>query len=139
MASTTLDTPMLTRGRGLVLSGLILTILGPSAHALEIFVLKRLEHPSYLPFIVGFGVILILLGVFRRFTFWRFVALLFSLLIAGGVALFFLQVAPAPPYEGPLVLGQSLPAFEAQRGDGSKLSNKDLRVPSLWIFFRGRW
>jgi hypothetical protein len=119
--------------------GLGLAVLGVVAYVVQ-FSLQRLMAPWYMPCLALLGVVLILVSLWERRTFWRVFALLAVVLLAGA-ELAFLHAMQLPPYSGPIAVGRPFPAFETKRADGTPFTQSDLVGDrnSVLVFFRGRW
>ena len=50
----------------------------------------------------------------------------------------FLALSSPPAYEGPIRVGEPLPAFEAKLSNGETIKSTQLRG-TLLVFFRGHW
>lgn len=126
-------------GRSLLLLGLALAPLGIGAFVLQMG-LARLVTPWYVPVLAFVGAGLVAASIWRRRTAWRMLALV-ALLGLGGLEVLALNAMRLPAYQGPIVVGQPFPAFEARLADGSPLTQADLAGAShtAMVFFRGRW
>jgi FtsH-binding integral membrane protein len=127
------------RGRALLLLGVGLVVLGVFAYVAQI-ALQRLTTPWYMPALATLGVLLVMISLRERLTFWRVFTLISVALLAAGEwgMLYALRL---PRYTGPITLGRPFPPFETSRADGATFSQSDLvgsRNNAL-IFFRGRW
>jgi hypothetical protein len=139
MTDSTNALPSASRGRLLAPAGLALTVLGVAAYAIQLS-LGRLMLPWYMPAAALFGVALVAASLWKRRTAWRALALVVALAIA-GFELLALGALRLPPYQGPIAVGRSFPAFEARRADGTPFTQNDLIGDQhhALVFFRGRW
>src|SRR5690242_12745589 len=126
-------------GRLLVALGLAVAALGILAYVVQLWAL-RLTTPWYMPIAATLGAALAALALWRARTVWRVLALLLLVLLAGAEWAFLLGLR-LPAYAGPVAAGQSFPAFETVRADGTPFTQHDLvgDQDSVLVFFRGRW
>jgi hypothetical protein len=88
------------------------------------------------------GVILIGYSLSLRRSIWRYVALAFVVLIAGGQTWFLFGPARLPAYAGPLEKDKEFPEFKASLADGKEFTQEDLKKgdrDTALVFFRGHW
>jgi FtsH-binding integral membrane protein len=127
------------RGRLFLLLGLGLAGLGVAGYVVQIS-LQRLMAPWYMPVLATLGVVLVMISLREKRTFWRVFALLgIGLLAAGEWGILFAFRLPA--YTGPVTVGRPFPAFETSRADGTLFTQSNLTGDrnSVLVFFRGRW
>jgi hypothetical protein len=126
-------------GRLFVALGLALPVLGVAAYMAQVFLLRQLWTPWYVPIAAGLGVLFMAVALWQARSFWRVLALVFVVLVAGVVWSVAVQ-ARLPVYAGPTA-GQAFPAFATARADGTAFTQNDLKSPqnSVLVFFRGRW
>ncbi len=139
MTSSATIVPHRFRGRGLVLMGLALTVLGVVAYAVQIS-LGRLMAPWYMPALSSLGVVLIVISLLERRNVWRGLALMVVVLFASAEWAMMLGLR-LPPYTGPITVGRPFPVFETVRADGTPFTQRDLAGErnNVLVFFRGRW
>jgi hypothetical protein len=104
------------------------------------FWVQRLKAPAYLPWTATLGVVCVGLALWQRRSVWRVLALLLLLLLAVAEWGFLLGLR-LQPYTGPVAAGESFPAFETARADGTPFTQRDLENDQnqVLVFFRGRW
>jgi hypothetical protein len=138
MSTITAAAPRRFPGRLFLWLGLGLVPLGVIGYAVQL-ALAHLWTPWYVPILTTCGVGCILYSLWQARSLWRVLALLLVLLLAGlewGVLL----AARLPPYDGPVAVEQTFPAFTTERADRTPFSNRDLQgQDSVLVFFRGRW
>jgi hypothetical protein len=127
-------------GRLLLWTGILVAVLGIVAYALQLEA-ARLTTPWYAAALATLGAALILVSVLRRFTVWRFVALLFVGSLAAGEWWFLLSYSQLPSYAGPVTEGQPFPEFTVALADGTPFTQDNLKGDrdTLLVFFRGHW
>jgi hypothetical protein len=131
--------PKSSPGRLLLVLGVALPFVGIAGYALQLWA-QRLFTPWYLPCLATIGVLLLAVSLWQARSFWRGLALLFVLLLAGFESAF-LFMARLPEYTGPIAVGQPFPVFTTQRADGTPFTQRDLpgEQSTVMVFFRGRW
>src|SRR5262245_46313679 len=139
MTSSPIATLDRSRSRLLMLLGIGLAVLGVVAYVVQVS-LQRLILPWYMPALALLGVVLVILSLWQRRTFWRVLALLMVVLLLGA-ELAFLYAVRLPPYTGPIAVGRPFPEFEAKQADGTPFTQNDLTSDQhhVLVFFRGRW
>jgi hypothetical protein len=127
-------------GRLLLWTGILVAVLGIVAYALQLEA-ARLTTPWYAAALATLGAALILVSVLRRFTIWRFAALLFIGALAAGEWWFLLSYSKLPPYAGPVTEGKPFPEFTVALADGTPFTQDNLKGDrdTLLVFFRGHW
>jgi hypothetical protein len=95
-------------GRLYLWSGIGLVLLGPILYVLQLRA-KLLSVPWYVPALATAGVLLILLAVLGRPTFWRAGAILLCGLLAGAEWYFLVSLSKLPSYTGPVSAGKPFP------------------------------
>jgi hypothetical protein len=138
--ATTETVPATTSGRGLVLLGIGLMVLGMAGYAVQLFALHLLFTPWYMAAMTSVGALLVLLAILRKRTVVRILTLLLLLLVGAGQWGLLLHMR-LPAYTGPVSAGIPFPAFVTHRADGSTFSQRDLGGDKndVLVFFRGRW
>ena len=128
------------RRRPLFMLGVLLFLLGPVLYAVQ-FSMKHLVTPWYLPILATIGVLFMLVSVQQRRGVLRIAVLALFTLMCGFEWFMLLVGTRVPPYTGPAQLGLKLPAFNAALADGQTFTDKDLEknIPTVLVFFRGRW
>jgi hypothetical protein len=132
--------PRVRVGRGLLLLGVLLTVLGPVLYIAEIKVLHRLVVPWYAAVLGSLGALLALAAFVQARTILGGVAVALLVLFA-GMEWMFLGMMKLPHYEGPVAIGKPFPAFTSTRADGPSFTQDDLQngKNTVLVFFRGRW
>jgi hypothetical protein len=122
------------------LLGVLLFILGPAVYAVQ-FSLKHLGMPWYLPILATLGVLFMLVSVWQRRGLLRSGGLVLFVLLCAAEWFLALIATRAPVYQGPAQPGRPVPAFATTLADGKAFSNQDLEkgIPTVLVFFRGRW
>jgi hypothetical protein len=126
-------------GRLFLAAGLAIGPLGVLGYFVQLS-MQRLSTPWYLPISATLGVLLIVVSLWQARTFWRILALVLVVLLAGTEWVVLLR-ARLPAYAGPVAADQSFPAFTTARADGTPFTQRDLAGDqnSVLVFFRGRW
>ena len=139
MVISPVTAPDRARGRFLLLLGLGLAALGIVAYVVQVS-LERLIVPWYMPALALLGVVLVVIALVEKRTIWRVLGLLVVVLITAA-EIGFLFMVRLPAYSGPIAVGQSFPAFETSRADGTPFAHRDLAgdQKSVLVIFRGRW
>jgi hypothetical protein len=130
-----------SRGRLWLWLGVGLFLLGFLLNFVQIFVLKFLVTPWYVPILATAGVLLALVSVRQRPTWTRVIAFLALVLLCAGGWYFFLSISRLPEYKGPVQVAKKIPEFTTTLADGSSITEKDLQkgTPTVLVFNRGRW
>jgi hypothetical protein len=139
MTTPVTDDP--ARGRGYVWAGIAACLLGPILVVAQIIGMKYLFTPWYSPILGTLGAALLLVGLVRRWSILRLIALVLVAAFA-GLQWFFLGVMlKLPEYDGPARPGDELPSFASTYADGRPFTAADLRdgTRRAIVFFRGRW
>ena len=136
-AATTKAPP---RRRPFFFAGVLLFLLGPAMY----FVQLRLGHlwmPWYVPVLASIGVLFMMVSVWQRRGVLRSAGLLLFVLLCGFEWFLALVATKSPVYTGPAQPGRQIPAFAATLADGKTFTNYDLEngIPTVLVFFRGRW
>jgi hypothetical protein len=141
MTSSVPSTTASATGRGFLWAGLGLAVLAIALCVGQFMVLKQLVVPWYLPALTTAGALLLLVAALRRRSVTRIVAFVLIAALAGFEWHFLVNMTTLPEYAGPAKTGQPLPAFQTTLADGSSFSDDSLRdgVPTVMVFFRGRW
>jgi hypothetical protein len=129
-----------TAGRWWFVAGAGLVLVGLAAYFAQV-ALKVLTVPWYAPVLATAGLGLMAVAMWRRRTAARMIGLgLFALVTAFEWA-FLLSLSRLPAYTGPVRVGQTLPPFATTLADGKPFTERDLDtgVPTVLVFFRGRW
>jgi cytochrome oxidase Cu insertion factor (SCO1/SenC/PrrC family) len=97
--------------------------------------------PWYQPALATLGALLLLGAVARRRSITRLIALVLVAAFAGLDSYFVVSMSKLPRYEGPVRVGQKMPAFRTAKADGTPFTEKDLQAgkSSVLVFNRGRW
>lgn len=123
----------------LLLLGTLLFLIGPIVYTVQVQI-RYLKTPWYIPILSTIGLFLILNWVWQRRSLLRIAtAIPYILLYAFmWVALIGLNT---PQYRGPLQAPRLVPKFVTMTVEGDRFTEKDLQsgVPSVLVFFRGRW
>jgi hypothetical protein len=137
MSST--DAPRRIPGRLFLLLGPALAALGIIGYIVQMSY-QRLAAPWYMPGLATLGVVLVVVSLWERRSFWRVLTLVAVGLLASAEWAFLLAMRQ-PSYTGPVAVGRTFPAFATMRADGTPFSQHDLTGDqnSLVVFFRGRW
>jgi len=130
-----------SRGRLWLWLGVGLFLLGFLLNFVQIFVLKFLVTPWYVPILATAGVLLALVSVRQRPTWTRVIALLALVLLSAGWWYFILSMSRLPEYKGPVQVDKEIPEFTTTFADGSSFTEKDLQkgTPTVLVFYRGHW
>ena len=133
------DVPRRAGGRSWLLLGLAVAVLGVLAYVAQVAAL-RLGMPWYLPFTGILAVILVIRSLREARSVWRYLALVFVLLLTGMEWMFVLSTR-LPSYAGPIEVGKPFPVFTTLRADGTPFMERDLGGDhnDVIVFFRGRW
>jgi hypothetical protein len=128
------------RPRTYFLLGVLIFSLGVVTFVVQIFGLKRLVVPWYLPVLGTAGVALMVLSVVQRPRIWRILGLAVFVLL-NGFEWFGILSSKLPEYQGPAKVGETIPAFTTTMADGTSFSDQDLQKgnPTVLLFFRGHW
>ena len=128
-------------GRGYLWGGIGLCVLGLVAVAVQWMVLKQLFAPWYAPVLATVGLALVVCSLAQRRSVTRFIALVLIAALAGFQWYFLLVLSRLDPYNGPALVGEKFPAFQTTFADGRPFTDKNLQdgIPSVMVFFRGRW
>jgi hypothetical protein len=139
MTMSSADVPRQFPGRLLLVLGPVLAVLGVIGYAVQMS-LQRLAAPWYMPGLATLGVVLVVLSLRERRTFWRMLALAVVVLMAGAEWAFMFAMRQ-PSYTGPVKAGQTIPAFATTLSDGTTFTQNDLKGDqnTVLVFFRGRW
>ncbi len=139
MTTASVAVPRRYPGRLLLALGLAIAVLGLIGYWAQIAA-QRLFAPWYLPATATLGVVLLVAALWQARSFWRVLALVLVVLIAGAEWTFVLGTR-LPRYEGPVEVGKPFPEFATVRADGSAFTQRDLEGEqnSVLVFFRGRW
>src|SRR4051794_7822669 len=111
-------------GRLLLALGFGLPVLAVAGYAAQLWT-RRLTMPWYLPLAATLGVVLLVAALRRACTVTRWLALLLTLLIAGGGWAFVLGTR-LPTYAGPVAVDRPFPEFTTLRADGTPFTRRDL-------------
>jgi hypothetical protein len=130
-----------SRGRSWLWLGIGLCLLGLVFNFVQIFQLKYLVTPWYLPVMVTVGVLLVLVSVRQRPTWTRGIVFLVMALLCAGAWYFILSLSRLPEYQGPVQVSRKLPEFTTSLADGRPFTEKDLQqgIPTALVFYRGHW
>lgn len=137
--TTSTATPQHKPGRRLLALGLLVTVLGIAAYAVQLSA-HQLVTPWYLPCTATFGVIFLIASLWQARTVWRILAMLLVTLVAAGEWGLLLTVR-LPAYTGPIAAGKPFPVFAATQADGDAFTEKGFAGDqnSVLVVFRGRW
>ena len=124
----------------LFLAGVLLFLVGPAIYFVQ-FRLKYLWMPWYLPILASAGVLLMIVSVWQRRGIWRSAGLILFVLLCGFQWYLVLVATKTPLYTGPGQPGLKVPAFDTTLADGKAFTHEDLDsgIPTVLVFFRGRW
>ena len=130
-----------SRPQPLFLLGVLLLLLGIGGVFLQMFYLKRLSVPWFMPIAGTAGVLLMLAGAWQRGGVLRWAGLILFVALVGGEWYMIAVMGRAPAYTGPFQVGKHVPAFAASFADGQPFTDKELEdgKKSMMVFFRGRW
>lgn len=97
-------------------------------------------HPGFMPWVATPFLLLGVASLVRRRSFLRFLGLGLALVATAVIWMMVLAIR-TPGLEGPLRIGEPLPAFTAVQADGSAFSPAELLGPgpTALVFFRGKW
>ncbi len=128
------------RPRTYFLLGVLVFALGVATLVVQVFGLKRLVVPWYLPVLGTAGVALMVLSVVQRPRIWRILGLAVFVLL-NGFEWFGILSSKLPEYQGPAKVGATIPAFATTLAEGSSFTDQDLQKgkPTVLLFFRGHW
>ena len=114
-------------------------MLGVLAYVAQVAALQ-LRMPWYLPITGTIALMLVILSLKQKRSVWRFLALVFVLLLT-GMEWMFVFGGRLPAYRGPVAVGKPFPAFATLRADGTPFTERDLggAQNDVIVFFRGRW
>jgi hypothetical protein len=140
METQTATRPASTRRLPLFLIGILLFLLGPAIYVIR-FSSQIMETPWYAPILATVGVLFLIASVAQRPGVARMIGLVLLVAVCALEWFMVLVAFKAPPYTGPGVPGQMVPAFATTRADGTEFSNRDLAkgMSTVLLFFRGRW
>jgi hypothetical protein len=127
-------------GRLYLILGPLVALAGVGIYAAQLQ--PRIRVTLWLaPVLATLGLGLLVLALVRSRSVWRWLAVGFFTLFAAGQWLLLLVVLRAPPYDGPVQVGQPFPNFTSTWADGSTFTENDLKgdKETVMIFFRGRW
>jgi hypothetical protein len=129
-----------SKGRGWLWLGVGVGMLAIALNLAQIFVLRHLFMPWYMPILGVLGALLILVSVVHRRSLGRMVVLIFFALLAGFELAVVFLLSNAPAYMGPIA-GEFLPAFQAKRADGTPFTDADFKGTqgTILVLFRGHW
>jgi hypothetical protein len=118
----------------------LLCLLGPIAYFLQLQ-LHVLWMPWYVPVLCTVGVAFMMGSLLRRPGIWRGLGVAVFGLLCASEWFMLLVGGTTPAYAGPAGPGHKLPAFAAQRADGTPFTDRDFQtgLPTVLVFFRGRW
>jgi hypothetical protein len=124
----------------LFLAGVLLCVLGPVAYFVQLQ-MHLLWMPWYVPALCTAGVALMMVSLLRRPGIWRCLVVAVFALLCASEWFMVLIGGRTPVYAGPAMPGHKLPAFAARLADGTPFTDSDLAkgVPTVLVFFRGRW
>lgn len=127
-------------GRGLLWTGLALP-LAAIALVIAQYSAQLLIVPWYAPLLTTLAAGLLAWSLMRRRSATRVVALALVAVLAGLEWHFLLSSSRLPAYDGPVQVGQTMPAFSVKTAHGQTFSDRDLHkeLRSVLVFFRGRW
>jgi hypothetical protein len=121
--------------------GIAAPFVGIGVYLVQVFALKMLTMPWYLPGFGTAGVALVGFALVRKRNVWRIAGLVLVgslafiqwFFVSGGFAL--------PKYNGPVAAGIPFPAFAAKFSDGQDFTQDNFRKDknTALIFFRGGW
>jgi hypothetical protein len=120
--------------------GFLFFLLGPAINFAQIS-MGKLVTPWHVPVLATVGLAFMGLSVVQRGGIVRPIAFLLFLTVCGFEWFFIVHMIRVPEYTGPAQPGEALPAFAARKADGTTFSHTDLAVgvPSIMLFYRGRW
>ena len=130
-----------SRGRLWLWLGVGLFVLGFLLNFVQVFVLKYLVTPWYVPILATGGALLALVSVRQRPTWTRVIASLVLALLCAGEWYFILSMSRLPEYKGTVQVDKKIPEFTTTFADGSSFTEKDLQkgTPTVLVFYRGHW
>jgi hypothetical protein len=128
-----------SRGRWWLWLGVGLGLLGEALYLVQVFLLKQLVTPWYLPIMATAGALLVLISVRQRLTWARMVGLVLLALFGGFQWYFLLSISRLPEYKGPVQAEKKIPPFTTTLADGKPFTEKDLEkgTPTGLVFYRG--
>ncbi len=127
-------------GRLFLLIGLLLALAGPVIYTVQVQN-KSLMAPWYVPILATLGALAIGWSLVKSRTIWRWGTAGLAALFAAFIWLMMLVGMAAPPYRGPVTVGQAFPRFETTLTSGDTFQQGDLKgdKSTVLVFFRGRW
>jgi hypothetical protein len=133
-------TPRRYPGRTYLWLAVALALLTPVVFGVQVFGLKILRTPWYLPVLGTLSLLLIVAALIRARSVWRIINVLWIGLLAAG-EWFILAASTLPEYAGPVQVGQPFPAFTTTLAGGETFTQEQLKGDrnTVMVFFRGRW
>ena len=130
-----------SRGRSWLWLGVGLFLLGVVLNFVQIFLMKILVVPWYMPILATVGALCALVSIRKRPTWTRGIALLILAGLTAGEWYFLLSMSRLPEYQGPVQVQKKIPEFETTLVDGQPFTEKDLQkgAPTILVFYRGHW
>ncbi len=121
-------------------AGILLFFLGPVIYALQ-FRAHQLETPWHAPILATAGVLFMAASAWQRRGIWRSVGLGLFVVLCGFEWFMVVIGIATPTYTGPAQPGHTIPAFATTLASGEEFTTNDLEngVPTVLLFFRGRW
>jgi hypothetical protein len=127
-------------GRIYLTLGVLVPLAGMAIYALRLRAFD-VSTPWYAPILATVGVLLVAAALAQSRSLWRWMALVFVTLVAGGEWVSGLVLLRAPDYTGPAKKGEPFPDFTTTLADGSTFDQDRLKGDrnTVMVFFRGRW
>jgi hypothetical protein len=93
------------------------------------------------PILATVGVLLMALSVWQRRGILRWIGLVLFVLLCGFEWFTLVVGTKTPNYDGPARRDHQVPAFATTLADGKSFTDNDLQkgIPTVLVFFRGRW
>src|SRR5262249_20858303 len=116
-----------SRGRSWLWLGVGLCLLGLVLNFVQIFLMKLLVVPWYMPILATVGALCALVSIRKRPTWTRGIALVILAVLTAGEWYFLLSMSRLPEYKGPVQVERKLPEFATTLADGRPFTEKDLQ------------
>ena len=140
LSSTTSPATISSTSRGWLWLGVAVSLAAIALEMLQLFVVKWLFTPWYLPVLGTIAVACLVYSFAQRRSLGRLVVFVFFGLLAAFEWWLLLAGTTLPAYAGPLK-GEPFPAFEAVRANGTPFTQNDFQgnEDTVLVVFRGRW
>jgi hypothetical protein len=127
-------------GRWMMWAGVVLAILAIALVVVQ-YSIGWLIVPWYAPLLTTAGAAALAWSLRKRRSVVRVLAFGLVALLAGLQWHFLLSASKLPSYDGPVKMGQQIPAFHTRLANGQTFTEQDFDggLRSALVFFRGRW